>query len=153
MAKKRVSHKIQLYVDPAGGTDFQLVSNIKSISYPGFSTDEIDVTYLDDDIVRYLPSPTGELGDLGLGVFWDEADVTDHQRLTTIAESQADPDPENQPHWAIVFNFATPIARTMHGFIMELGDVSYEVKTEVTRDVVITTTTRPVAGVVDDIIT
>lgn len=144
MAKKRVAHKTELWVDAAGGTTFVKLANVKKIDYPGGSRDNVDVTCLDNDIDTGLPSPTMTLGDMAITLYWDEADTAGQGLLQTLLDGVTDPDPAAQPNWKIVLNFATPIARGFHGWVKELGSVSYEVKTEVSRDATIHVTTKPV---------
>ena len=142
MAKKRIAHKLRLDVDEAGGVNFTQIANIRRIGDPSYAREAVDVTCMDSDIDEGRPSPVLALGDLTLQVYWDEAD-TDHQRFITMVTGTQPVEAANDPAWRITFPFATPIERTIRGWVKELGEAPYEVKGEIVRDVTIHVTAIP----------
>lgn len=145
MAKKRIAHKIEIHVDEAGGTSFTKLLSVKRITDSGLERESVNMDCLDSIIEDNHPSPILKIGDVGLQVFWDEAD-TDHQRLVTLINADPQPLIAARPAFKIVFNFATPIEKTFRGWVKSLGETPYEVKGEVMRDVVLVVTTKPVTA-------
>ena len=146
-ARKRIAHKIELHWDRAGGNNFTRLCNVKKITGVGFSLDAVDFTCLEDEIMQNAPSPVLNLGDLQLEIYWDDGDA-DHQAFEDMVCNPPEPqsDPTNYPAFQIRLPFATPIAKTFHGWLKDLPGSEYEVKTEIMRQAVVNVNTKPVTG-------
>jgi hypothetical protein len=140
MTKKRIAHKIELWVDDDLDTTFEQIAQIKKIGYPKRSREAVDMTCMESDIADNQPSPVLDVGDVPFTVFWDEADV-DHLRLDALVDSGA------IVKFKVVFPFADgTITKTFDAWVKEMGETPYEVKNEVMRDGILTLTTKPVTS-------
>lgn len=142
-AKKRIAHKITLEVDEAGGVNFTKLCNIKIVTDPSLSREVVNVDCQDTEIEENRPGPVLQIGDLGIEIFWDEADV-DHQRLVTMITGAQPETRDDDPSWRMTFPFATPIQKIFRGWLMELGEGTYEVKNEVMKSAKVKVTHVPV---------
>ncbi len=145
MAKKRIAHKIEFHVDHDEDATFTQIASIRRIGDAGKSRDAVDLTCLADDIDMMEPAPTLTLGDCTLTLFWDEADTTGMMLLEDIIDTLPTGTSAPSVPMKIVFPFSDgTITKTFNGWVKELGEASYEVKGEVTRDVTIHLTSIPV---------
>lgn len=136
-ARKRIAHKIELHVD---GTK---LANVKKIGDPGKSRDAVEMISMDQEVEQSFPSPTLKLGDATLQLYWDDGDAN-HQLIDTMIDTEPDYTVVTDlPQFSLVFPFSTPITKTFHGWLKELGETSYEVKSEVMRDITIHVNTIP----------
>lgn len=146
-ARKRIAHKIELFWDEAGGTNFTKLCNIKKITGVGFELEEVDLNCLDVDVDQAGPSPIVKLNDVQLQIFWDDADA-EHQLFEGMICNPPEPqsDPTLYPSFQLRFPFTTPITKTWHGWLKSLPGSEYEVKNEIMRDAVIRVNTKPVTA-------
>lgn len=143
MAKKRIAHKISLEMETSAGV-FTKLANVKKIGDPGKSRDAVEMICMDQTVEQSFPSPTLKLGDATLQLYWDDGDAN-HQLIDASIDTAPVYTSElDLPQFRLVFPFATPITKTFRGWLKELGEVSYEVKNEVMRDITIHVNTIPV---------
>lgn len=135
MAKKRVAHKAELWVDHDNDDTFTKIAGVRALADPSLTREAVDVTDLDDTIEQGLPSPTLKVGDITFTLFWDEAD-TAGQGLIEDLVTAATPDEDVKFQLRLLFPDGT-INKEFTGWVKELGAVNYEVKTEVTREAMI----------------
>ena len=146
-ATKRIAHKIELFWDEAGGTNFEKLCNIKKITGVGFELDEVELTCLDDDVDQSAPSPVVKLSDVELQLFWDDGSAN-HQAFEDMICNPPAPaeNPTDYPSFQRRFPFATPITKTWHGWLKALPGTEYEVKNDIMRDATINVNTKPVTA-------
>lgn len=137
MAKKRIAHRIGLLYDGVK------IANVKKIGDPGMSRDAVEMICMDQEVEQSFPAPTLKLGDATLQLYWDDADAN-HQmiesKIITLPEYELVTD---LPVISLVFPFSTPITKSFHGWLKEIGEAPYEVKNEVMRDITIHVNTLP----------
>ena len=137
---KRVAHDVEYHIDIAGGTSFTEVACIKTIEDAGQTRTKVDMTCMSDSVMQNLAAPILEMGDIKLTLFWDEADATSQGLLEDAIEQTY----TTVPNHKIVFNFPLgDVTKTFLGFVTEMGPVQYDVGSEVTRDVTISTSVIP----------
>lgn len=95
---RRSGYKTLLYVDPAGGTDYERILGImENIDGPDGTTDEADVSAIDDEFEEVL-SGLKRTGELTFDCLYDPNHETS-QLLTDLWLQGHSP----MPHWKLVY--------------------------------------------------
>ena len=120
-------------VDHDDNASFTDIGGVSAIVDPGLSREAVEVTDLDDTVGQNLPSPVLEVGDLKLTVFWDEADTAGQGLLEDLLVAGT----TSIDHQITLPLASGTITKTYSGWVKELGEVNYEVKGVVSREVTI----------------
>lgn len=106
------------------------IGQIRSITMPVKSREDVDATDLDDTVKFYIPSDPEDPGELSLDYFWTPEDTID-------VLFDDDFDARTVASWRVTF--PTPISKTatFDGWVKSMGGAQIESATVLSRQIVI----------------
>ena len=125
---KHIGHGTTLSI---GGTP---IAQVKTVTPPGISREEVDTTTLDSTVEDSLPSDPRNMGELQLHLVWHPGD-TNHELLDTAFNART------ISVYVLTYPSSVGKADTFSGYIKSLTPTALEGKNHLGRDVVIKLTT------------
>jgi len=144
---ERVAHKTYLQSDKDDNATFVPIGCLRDIQRPGISRESVDLFCLEDDFDSESPGSVPKYSDITGTWFIDDAS-TAHDDIEELASRDITDDPGPEVPFRVIVPYSSVAgeytAYTFTGWIKDLGPVQYTVKTEITRSITITPTSKPV---------
>lgn len=129
---KHIGHGTTINIDPASpiGTSYTLLAQVKSVTPPPPSREEVDTTTLDSTVEDSLPSDPRNMGEVQLHLVWHPGD-TNHEILDTAMNSRTN------AAWKLTYPTSVAFKDVFSGYVKSLTPTALEGKNHIGRDVVI----------------
>lgn len=135
MPDKDIGHLAILAVDHDSDATFTVCTQIKNIQPPEPSREDVDVTTLDDTVVKTLPSDPPDYGELSFDQVWHPGDTV-HEHVETLFGART------ICPWRITYPFSTAKTDTFSGWVKKISPMKLESKEAIKRTVTIRLTTE-----------
>lgn len=110
------------------------IGQIRSITFPNKTREDVDATDLDDTVKYHIPSDPEDPGEISITYMWTPEDAVD-------VLFDADFDAKTIASWRVTF-VSPAVTATFNGWVKSMGDITIESASVLMRTCVIRLTER-----------